>query len=66
MITDKTDKSVIWLAANGFTAEQIEIIGEKPANWDAVFNPPVVVAEAPAVETPVAETPAVTEAPAVA
>jgi len=52
MITDKTDKSVVWLAANGFKAEQIEIIGEKPANWDAVFNPPVAEAPAPA---PVAE-----------
>jgi len=38
-IVDKTDKSVAWLVAQGFKESEIEIIGEKPANWDALFNP---------------------------
>lgn len=40
-IIDKTDKSVAWLVAHGFKESDIEIIGEKPANWDAIFNPNV-------------------------
>jgi hypothetical protein len=40
-IIDKTDKSVAWLVAQGFKESEIEIIGEKPANWDAIFNPKV-------------------------
>jgi hypothetical protein len=53
-IEDKTDKAVIWLAANGFKENEIEIIGKKPACWDAVFSPPVVEATVEAPEAPVA------------
>jgi len=43
MIGDRTDKAVEWLAAQGFKPNDIELVGEKPANWDAVFEiaPPV-------------------------
>jgi ABC-type sugar transport system substrate-binding protein len=42
MITDRTEKTVTWLAANGFQAGEIEILGEKPSNWDEVFPPATV------------------------
>ena len=38
-IVDKTEASVTWLKQNGFKESEIEIVGEKLANWDAVFNP---------------------------
>lgn len=40
-ITDKTEQTVTWLAANGFKVNEIELIGEKPSNWDAVFAPAI-------------------------
>lgn len=47
MISDRTEAAVEWLKAQGYKPAEIELIGEKPANWDAVFdeNPvaPVVV-----------------------
>lgn len=39
-IIDRTEKTVEWLAAKGYTPEDIVLEGEKPANWDAVFSPP--------------------------
>jgi hypothetical protein len=46
-ISDRTERAVEWLKAQGYKPVEIELIGEKPANWDAVFdeNPvaPVVV-----------------------
>lgn len=48
-ITDKTVNSVTWLKDKGYEEKEIEIIGEKPATWDAIFNPPK--AEEPAVIT---------------
>ena len=38
MISDKTERAVEWLAAQGFKPKDIELVGEKPANWDAVFE----------------------------
>lgn len=38
MITDKTDKAVLWLVAKGFKADEIEVIGEKPKNWNEAFE----------------------------
>ena len=52
-IDDKADKAVVWLAANGFKESDVELFGEKPANWDAVFSP------APVIEPAVIETAAV-------
>ena len=40
-ITDKTQDAVKWLAAKSYKPEEIEIIGEKPSNWDEVFVPVV-------------------------
>jgi hypothetical protein len=37
-IIDKTEKNVEWLAAKGFKPVDIELVGEKPANWDTVFE----------------------------
>ena len=34
-----------WLHAKGYKEADIEIIGEKPAIWDAIFSPPVVAQE---------------------
>jgi len=45
-IEDRTTESVLWLERNGYKPEEIEIIGEKPSNWDAVFNPTPVAVEA--------------------
>jgi hypothetical protein len=46
-ITDRTEKAVEWLKAQGYKPAEIELIGEKPANWDAVFdeNPVAPIAE---------------------
>lgn len=56
-ITDKTVNSVTWLKDKGYEEKEIEIIGEKPATWDATFNPPKV--EEPAIPAePVKEEPA--------
>jgi len=54
MIGDKTERAVEWLAAQGFKPNDIELVGEKPANWDAVFE---IAPPAPPVEKtePVAE-----------
>ena len=51
-ITDKTEKAVVWLKANGYKVTDVELIGEKPVNWDTVWEiapvePVVVVPEAP-------------------
>jgi len=51
-ITDKTEKAVAWLKAKGYKVSDIELIGEKPVNWDTVWEiapvePVVVVPEAP-------------------
>jgi len=46
-IDDKVDAAVTWLAANGFKADEIEIIGEKPAIWNTVYPTEVPVAEVP-------------------
>jgi hypothetical protein len=42
-IIDKTDKLIQWLVTNGYKAENIDIIDEKPASWDEVFG--IAVAE---------------------
>ena len=39
-IIDKTDNAVTWLVTNGYKEKEIEIIGEKPVIWDALFSPP--------------------------
>ena len=44
-IIDNKEAAVRWLAEKGFKAEEIEVMGEKPANWDTVFSPSVVLAE---------------------
>ena len=54
-ITDNTEKAVQWLAAQGFKSTDIEIIGEKPANWDAIFNPPVASTGDPIVSQPISD-----------
>jgi hypothetical protein len=37
-IIDKTDNLIQWLVANNYKAADIDIIGEKPASWDAAFG----------------------------
>jgi hypothetical protein len=37
-IYDKTPNAVEWLKANGYAVKDIELIGDKPANWDSVFE----------------------------
>jgi len=51
-ITDKTESAVEWLKAKGYKVTDVDLIGEKPANWDTVWEiapvePVVVVPEAP-------------------
>lgn len=54
-ITDKTSHAVEWLKAHGYKVTDIELIGEKPANWDTVWEiapvVPVEVVVAPIVPT---------------
>ena len=38
-LIDKTENSIKWLVENGFKQEDIEIVGEKPPMWDAIFSP---------------------------
>lgn len=54
-ITDKTVNAVLWLKEKKYEEKEIAIIGEKPATWDAVFNPPK--AEEPTVTPEPAVTP---------
>jgi len=54
-IDDKTDKAIQWLFDKGYKAEEVEIIGEKPACWEAVFAPPKAVTEETEVKQEVAE-----------
>jgi hypothetical protein len=49
-IIDNREAAVRWLAEKGFKAEEIEIIGEKPANWDVVFPPPAAPEAIPIAE----------------
>jgi len=44
-IEDKSTESVVWLERNGYKPAEIEVIGDKPSNWDAVFNPAPVIPE---------------------
>jgi hypothetical protein len=46
-LIDRTEKSVEWLKAQGYKPAEIELVGEKPSNWDAVFdeNPVAPVAK---------------------
>jgi hypothetical protein len=37
-IDDNTEQAVEWLAKKEYKLEDIELIGEKPSNWDSVFN----------------------------
>jgi len=37
-IMDKTEKTVEWLKAKGYEVKDIELIGDKPANWNSVFE----------------------------
>jgi len=37
-ISDRTDKAVEWLKAKGYKVTDVELIGEKPSNWDTVFE----------------------------
>jgi hypothetical protein len=39
-IIDKTNNAIKWIADKGYKEKEIEIIGEKPAEWDAIFSPP--------------------------
>lgn len=41
-LIDTTDKSLAWLKAHDFKAEDIEIIGDKPYGWDLYYPAPVV------------------------
>jgi hypothetical protein len=41
-IVDRTEKVAPWLKNQGFKAEEIEIIGEKPAGWDEMFINPIL------------------------
>ena len=52
-IEDKATEAVVWLERNGFKPEDIEVFGEKPANWDQVF----AIAPAVPVEVPVEASP---------
>jgi hypothetical protein len=49
-IIDNKEEAVRWLAANGYKAEDIGVEGEKPANWNTVFPPPVVPETTPMTE----------------
>ena len=40
-IWDKTENSVAWLKDIGYKPEEVEIVGDKPQCWDAIFSPPV-------------------------
>ena len=61
-IVDRSEHAVEWLKAHGYKVTDIEIVGQKPANFDTVFEiaPPASV-EAPLVE----KVEAVLEAPSV-
>lgn len=34
----RSDKSAEWLVKQGFKIGDIKIVGNKPSNWDEVFN----------------------------
>ena len=56
-ISDRTDKAVEWLKAKGYKVTDVELIGEKPSNWDTVFEiapaDPVVPEEQPTLVDPI-------------
>jgi len=37
-IEDKALETVLWLAQKGYNPEEIEVLGEKPSNWEAAFK----------------------------
>jgi hypothetical protein len=39
-IWDKTENSITWIKDKGYKPEDVEIIGDKPPCWDAIFSPP--------------------------
>lgn len=39
-IVEETGRAVKWLVDKGYKEKDIEIVGEKPAVWDAAFSPP--------------------------
>jgi hypothetical protein len=39
-IDDKTENSIKWVQAQGYKPTDIEFIGQKPATWDAIMDPP--------------------------
>ena len=49
-IIDNKEAAVRWLAEKGFKAEEIEVVGEKPVNWDTVFPPHGVPETVPVAE----------------
>jgi hypothetical protein len=49
MIYDSPENAAAWISANGFKAEDIEVIGDKPSNWNTFYPAPVIEA-APVVE----------------
>ena len=57
-ISDRTEKTVEWLKAKGYKVSDIELIGEKPSNWDTVWEitpaDPVVPEEQPTLVDPIA------------
>jgi len=58
-ISDRTEKTVEWFKAKGYKVTDVELIGEKPSNWDTVWEiapaDPVVPEEQPTLVDPIAD-----------